>query len=172
MLLCRVGTKIVGGRWWLWLALCAVLAGCTSGVRTVPPLPGEAGHWQGRLAVKVTHPEPKAFATQFDLHGNAAQGQLTLSTPLGTTLAKLQWTEDAAFLTTTGAPQRFDSMQALALSATGVDIPVKQLFDWFGGVATATPGWEADLREFGSGRITAKRAGTDLQAELKILLDQ
>lgn len=157
--------------WWLLMALCAWLAGCATGSRPVQQQ-GAPSHWQGRLAIKVIHPETKAFAANFDLQGDAARGQLTLSSPLGTALARMNWTADAAFLTTTGAPQRFDSMQALALGATGVDIPITQLFDWFAGKEAAAPGWQADLRDFGIGRITAKREGADLQAELKILFDQ
>ena len=120
----------------------------------------------------MTHPEARAFAASFELQGNAELGQLTLTTSLGTTLAKLNWTADAAFLTTTGTPQRFDSIQALALRATGVDIPIAQLFDWFAGRHSAANGWEADLRGFDAGRIAAKRTGADLQAELKILLER
>lgn len=124
------------------------------------------------MAIKVSDPIPKAFAANFLLQGNALAGQLTLSSPLGTTLAKIDWSQDTALLTTTGAPQRFESMQALALHALGVDVPITQLFDWFNGSPASAAGWEVDLRDFANGRITAKRNGPDLQAEIKILLER
>jgi outer membrane lipoprotein LolB len=91
---------------------------------------------------------------------------------LGTTLATLNWTADAAFLTTNGSPQRFDSVQALTLYATGVDIPVTQLFAWLEGNEAAAQGWEVDLRDFELGRVSARRSGLDLQAELKIVIER
>ena len=160
------------GRWCFWLVWCTVLAGCASGSGGLYRVPGVTSHWQGRLAIKVTQPQTNAFAAAFELQGNAEHGQLTLSTPLGTTLATLNWAADAAFLTTTGTPQRFDSVQALTLYATGVDIPVAQLFAWLRGNEAAAPGWEVDLRDFELGRVSAKRSGPDLQAELKIVIER
>lgn len=159
-------------RWLACIACCIALAGCASSGGLVQRPDDETGKWQGRLAVSVTHPEPRGFTASFELQGNAEMGQLTLSTPLGTTLAKLDWTAEAAVLTTSGIPQRFDSLQALALHATGVDIPIAQLFDWFKGRQSSVSGWEADLRGFEAGRIVAKRTGANLQAELRILLDR
>lgn len=86
------------------------IAGCASPPRLAGAVSGERTHWQGRLAVKVSNPQPKAFAANFDLQGGPAQGQLTLSTPLGTTLATMEWRPDVALLTTSGEPQRFASM--------------------------------------------------------------
>lgn len=160
------------GRWWFWLVWCTVLVGCATGSGGPHRVPGVTSHWQGRLAIKVTQPEAKAFAAAFELQGTAERGQLTLGTPLGTTLATLDWAADAAFLTTTGTPQRFDSVQALTLYATGVDIPVAQLFAWLHGNDAAAPGWEVDLRDFELGRVSAKRSGPDLQAELKIVIER
>lgn len=149
-----------------------MLAGCASGSGELHRVPGVTSQWQGRLAIKVTQPQTNAFAAAFELHGSAERGQLTLSTPLGTTLATLNWTADAAFLTTTGSPQRFDSVQALTLYATGVDIPVTQLFAWLEGNEAAAQGWEVDLRDFELGRVSARRSGLDLQAELKIVIER
>lgn len=160
------------GRWCFWLVWCSVLAGCASGGGGLYRVPGATSHWQGRLAIKVTQPENNAFAAAFELRGNAERGQLTLSTPLGTTLATLAWAPDAAFLTTTGTPQRFDSVQALTRYAIGVEIPVAQLFAWLDGNEAAAPGWEVDLRDFELGRVSARRSGPDLEAELKIVIER
>jgi outer membrane lipoprotein LolB len=151
--------------------MCVLLASCASPQRA-EIIAGASGHWQGRLAVKVIDPVPKAFAANFEMQGDAKSGQLTLTSPLGTTLANIEWAADFAQLTTTGSPQRYESMQSLALSALGVDVPITQLFDWFSGNATEVSGWEVDLREFAAGRVTAKRIGPDLQAELKILFER
>ena len=161
-------------RWWrsAWM-LCALLllAGCASQQVLQTPLEDKDTHWQGRLSVKVFSKPVQAFAANFELQRRADQGQLILTSPLGTTLAHMQWTPDSATLTASGKQQQFDSLQALARATTGADLPVASLFAWLQGRADEALGWQADLGELPDGRIMARHP-EEVQAELKIILDR
>jgi outer membrane lipoprotein LolB len=80
------------------------------------------------------------------------------------------WAPDSATLTTGSKVENFDSLAALARSATGTDLPVASLFAWLQGQADETLGWQADLSELAYGRIVARHV-EEVQAELKIILD-
>ena len=126
--------------------------------------------WQGRLSVKVLRTPVQAFAADFDLQGTPEAGELRFTTPLGSTLAQIQWDPSGARLQTTGAPEQFDSLAALTLRSIGVSLPVASLFAWLQGHETATPGWEVDLQFLSQGRLSAKRLAGDAPAELKVIL--
>jgi outer membrane lipoprotein LolB len=132
----------------------------------------EEASFQGRLALKVHSTPEQAFSANFDLQGNASAGSLTFTTPLGSTLARLQWTPTSAVLQTTGQPQPFDSLDALVRHTTGTDLPIASLFAWLQGLDVDTPGWSADLRELPSGRLSAQRLPPDTPVDLKIILDR
>ncbi len=154
------------------LLLSLVLSGCA-----LPPVvsgasSGTAPQWQGRLGVKVLYPERSAIAAQFVLRGQANAGQLVLSSPLGTTLATLDWTERTAVLSAAGTAQPFDSLQSLSRHALGVDIPIDALFEWLKGSPASAPDWVVDLAQFANGRIHATRLGTDVHAEITLLLER
>lgn len=129
-------------------------------------------HWQGRLSITVLSTPVQAFSANFDLKGTPEEGELSLSTPLGSTLAQLQWDKRGAQLQTTGSPERFESLDALTRRSTGVVLPVASLFAWLDGRGVATPGWEVDLQYLAQGRLSAKRLGPDAPAVLKVILDQ
>ena len=158
---------------WL-LAAAFLLAGC-AGMVGVPPSKASAqARWQGRMAIKVFSVPVKAFAADFVLTGNPEQGELTLMTPLGNTLAQLQWAAGAARLKTAGTdqPAHFESLDSLVLHATGTALPVTALFTWLqGGQASAT-GWEVELENIASGRLIARQLAREPQAELKIILER
>jgi outer membrane lipoprotein LolB len=128
-------------------------------------------NWQGRLSVKVFSKPVQSFTANFDLHGSASQGELVLNSPLGTTLAYMQWTTDSATLITGSKQQHFDSLQDMARITTGTDLPLASLFAWLQGRAEESLGWRADLSELPDGRIVARHL-EEVQAELKIILDR
>lgn len=130
-----------------------------------------AGHWQGRLGVKVSNPAPRSFSARFELDGDAQQGALKLFSPLGTTLAQMRWAPGSASLTTTGEPQQFASLSALSQATLGLDLPISSLFDWLRGNASEASGWNADLSALNDGKLTATRRAPDLDAELKLILE-
>ncbi len=135
------------------------------------PLEGKDTHWQGRLAVKVFSTPVQAFSATFELQGRPTQGELVLISPLGTTLAHMLWTPDSATLITGSKKEHFDSLETLARTTTGTDLPVASLFAWLQGQAEEAAGWKADLRELPDGRIMARHL-EEVRAELKIILDR
>lgn len=128
-------------------------------------------YWQGKLSVKVYSSPVQAFAANFELQGAATKGELILTSPLGTTLARMRWSAGAATLNANGAERHFDSLQTLAQQVTGADIPVASLFAWLQGIPEEAPGWKADLHDIANGRISAQHIEA-VQAELKIILER
>jgi outer membrane lipoprotein LolB len=153
------------------LAALGLLSGCASQASLQSAAANSESHWQGRLAVKVYSKPVQAFSASFDLQGRPAKGALVLTSPMGTTLASMQWDAQSATLTANGKQQSFDSLQELALQATGADIPVASLFAWLDGRAEAVPGWQVDLSELPAGRLQAHHT-EEVQSELKIILDR
>ena len=148
-----------------------LIAGCAYPTRATVQN-GTKNAWQGRLALRVDSDPPQSFAAAFELTGAAGAGELVLFTPIGTTLAILTWSPQSALLRSNGEVRSFDSLDALALQATGATIPIARLFDWMAGVATPTDGWQADVTQLANGRITARRTAPLPSAELKLVLDQ
>lgn len=161
--------------WWAkWISTSAIIliAGCASNTGARGPFDAQSPHWQGRLAVRVESTPVQAFSADFDLQGSAQAGSMTFTSPLGSTLARLQWDADAATLQTSGEAQHFASLDALVWHATGTDLPVANLFSWLQGIASDTPEWQADLQDLPTGRLSARRLPPGTPAELKIILDR
>jgi len=159
---------------WRLFALFAIIfiAGCASVQRAQGTLGQETTHWQGRLALKVFSTPVQAFSANFELDGSAQEGSLTLSTALGSTLARMQWSPGRAALQTSKEIREFNSLDAMVSEITGTDLPVVSLFSWLQGVDAPAPLWEADLSDLDNGRMTARRTAEPNPSELKILLDR
>jgi outer membrane lipoprotein LolB len=157
-----------------WLLAALALAGCAA----VPPAPPGTQTLSGRLALQVeAQPDRPAqsISASFDLRGSAEQGELRLSTPLGTTLAAAFWGPGEARLVTPQGEQRFDSLDALSRDVFGESLPLRALPDWLrgqpwpGAPDPARPlqpgpgfvqmGWTIDLARFDAGQLLAWRAG-------------
>lgn len=126
--------------------------------------------WTGRISLQVQSEPPQAFFAGFELKGNPAQGELTLNSPLGNSLAVLRWSPREAVLDSGNQIQRFASVDELIEKATGAAVPLPALFDWLRGKNTAASGWQADLSQQGDGRISASRASPQPRADLRIVL--
>ena len=151
------------------------LSGCANFRRPADAAAAAAqAQWQGRIAVKVLTTPPQAFSSDFELEGQASAGTLTLLSPIGTTVAQMQWAPGTAQLRHGNDDVRsFPSLAALAAQATGAEIPIAALFDWLHGLNTRVPGWEADLTQLRSGRLQAHRAQDSAPAvDLKIILER
>jgi len=164
----RRACATVGAR----LGLCGLLlaAGCTHiGPRAAvdPAQPS----WQGRMAVTVASEPPQAFSAGFLLLGSASKGTLTLTSPLGTSLATLQWDANSATLKTPQQSQRFASADDMVAYSVGTPLPIATLFGWLQGEATPVAGWQVDLQSLAQGRIKAWRLAPDAATEIKIILD-
>lgn len=146
------------------------LAGCAN--PQLKPVTTHSDHWQGRLSIQVEKQSNQGLSAQFDLQGSANAGSLTLTTPLGTTLANLQWDEKSARLRANGESREFLSLDALVQHVTGTDLPIESLFSWLQGIPAPALGWQADLNGLNEGRLSARRQEPFTPATLKIILDR
>jgi len=169
-----------------WLLAMLALTGCA----VVPPTPTGSQALSGRLALQVDAlPDRPAqsISASFDLRGSAEQGELRLSTPLGTTLAAAFWGPGEARLVTPQGEKRFDDLDALSREAFGESLPLRALPDWLqgrpwhGAAGPARPlqpgpgfvqlGWTLDLARFDAGQIQARREGPPA-VRLRVQLDE
>ena len=150
-----------------WLLL--VLAGCAT---QRPPAADPAAFWSGRLGLQLQSNPPQNWSTSFELQGSAAQGQMLLLSPIGTTLARLSWTPQSALLEQGQDKTESRSLQSLSQRLTGTQLPIAALFDWLAGLATDVPGWQVDMTAHPQGRLTARRNTPEPEAILRIVLDR
>ncbi len=136
----------------------------------------ELPFWRGRLALKFEaaqgQPGTQSFSAGFELSGNPQTGQLTLYTPMGTTAATLSWSAKNAILQADGDTRYFASLDASIKEVLGTEIPVTALFAWLAGEKMAVVGWQVDLSQHVTGRITARRIEPGPPAEIRLVLEK
>jgi outer membrane lipoprotein LolB len=106
------------------------------------------------------------------LQGSPSHGELLLLSPVGSTLARLNWTPQSAELVQGGQHWTSSHLEQLTMQLTGTALPVAALFDWLSGRATAPLGWQVDLSQWPQGRIQAQRQDPAPAVQLKLLLDR
>lgn len=155
-------------RWGLcgWLLLLGACATPHSG-SSAP-----SADWSGRLAVQVLKDPPESLSASFELRGTAQAGQMVLLSPIGISLASLQWQPGHARLEQ--GPHQIDSssLQHLATQLTGTELPIAALFEWLSGRPAEAPGWQVDLSSHAQGRITAERRWPAPATVLRLVLDR
>ena len=92
--------------------------------------------------------------------------------PIGTTLARLSWTPQAAVLEQGQDKTESANLQSLSQRLTGTELPIAALFEWLAGKAADVPGWQVDLTAHREGRLTARKNAPAPEAVLRILLDR
>jgi len=147
------------------ILLAVILAGCATSPSHTP---GQTV-WSGRLAVQVDSEPPQSFSAGFDLSGNAQEGELALTTPLGNTVATVRWSPGAAELQQGQQVTRRASLDELSTELSGTALPVTALFAWLRGQPQIASGWVADLSRQPEGRIHARRQTPAPAAELRII---
>jgi outer membrane lipoprotein LolB len=154
----------------LLLLSALALAGCVSPVSKPA---GSAGTdaWSGRLSLRVDSEPVQTFAALFELRGTPRAGELTLTTPIGSTLAQLHWSPGVATLRHGSNTRSDPSVDALIEAATGAAIPVAALFGWLAGRDERVPGWRADLSQISAGRLWARRESPEPQVELRVAFE-
>ena len=159
-------------RVWASLWLVVLLAACSTSApnRLVLQTPSTK-QWQGRISVTVQSDPPRNLSASFSLDGDAHQGELNLFSPLGTTLATLQWNPTSTQWLQGSQQRRYDSMAHLTEETTGAALPMDAMFDWLEGRATPSPGWQADLSALNQGNLVAKRVSPEPFVILRIKLD-
>ena len=132
----------------------------------------QMGHWQGRLSLRVLQPQPEQFSANFDLHGSAETGELSIISPLGTTLAVARWTPHNAQLLQGQKVQDYASMEALTQQLTGAALPLQALLAWLDTDGPPLPGWQLTSESPATGRrVFAKREAPLPALQLTLLLD-
>lgn len=156
-----------------WLAIAPILAfsGCAQVPRAPLQSPIPRDQWSGRIALRVDSEPVQSFFAGFALRGNAHSGELTLYSPLGSTLARLQWAPGLAQLDWNGQQRHFDSIGALTRQATGTALPITSLFAWLSGQDSRAEGWSADLGQLGEGRLVAQRVAPAPSVTMRLILD-
>ncbi|MEY3673656.1 MAG: hypothetical protein RJB47_364 [Pseudomonadota bacterium] len=132
----------------------------------------QMGHWQGRLSLRVLQPQPEQFSANFELHGSAETGELSIISPLGTTLAVARWTPHNAQLLQGQKVQDYASMEALTQQLTGAALPLQALLAWLDTDGPPLPGWQLTSESPATGRrVFAKREAPLPALQLTLLLD-
>ena len=148
-------------------------AGCASPGGPATPSGGSSVEaWSGRLSLRVDSQPVQTFSALFELRGAPQAGDLTLTSPIGSTLAQLHWAPGEALLKNGSETRRFDSVDALIEAATGAVIPVGALFAWLAGRDERVPGWRPDLSQVGTGRLQATRESPEPRADLRIVFER
>ena len=151
----------------------ALLAsGCASPGGPNPAGGSSVEAWSGRLSLRVDSQPVQTFSALFELRGAPQAGALTLTSPIGSTLAQLHWAPGEALLRNGSETRRFDSVDALIEAATGAAIPVGALFAWLAGRDERVPGWRPDLSQVGTGRLQATRESPQPRADLRIVFER
>jgi outer membrane lipoprotein LolB len=167
----RAAGRLIGG----W-SLAVLLAGCAtprpsreaSSAGTSTP----SDNWSGRLSLQVESNPPQSFAALFDLRGSPERGTLTLTSPIGSTLAELNWSPTEAVLRNGNETRRYESVDALLIAATGAAIPVRALFGWLAGRDERVAGWQPDLQQIAQGRLRVVRETPAPRTDLRIVFEQ
>jgi outer membrane lipoprotein LolB len=157
-------------RVWVLAMACALLtAGCAT--PRMSPVDANA-YWTGRMAIQVLKDPPESLSAGFELQGSAQAGEMVLLSPIGTTLARLEWTTQGARLAQGQQQVNSPSLQKLATRLTGTELPIAALFEWLAGRPAEAPGWQVDLSAHAQGRISAERREPSPGAVLRIALDR
>jgi outer membrane lipoprotein LolB len=151
-------------------SLIAVLLLSACAAPRPPDRAGEAV-WSGRLALRIDSTPAQSFSAGFDLRGSPDAGELQLTSPLGTSLATVQWSPQGAELRQGGKVERRASLDELSTEITGTALPVAAMFGWLRGdsASASADGWTVDLSQQPEGRITARRTTPPPSAELRLL---
>ena len=167
--------------------LVSALGACAHGPRRADIAPAQARpdpgavparSFSGKLSVQVPAQPGQRVAQggsgSFELLGDAGEGQLELSTPTGSLLARVRWTPTSVSLEQPREQRSYDSLDALTLELLGESVPVAALFDWlrgrpWAGAATATLpapaqgfeqlGWRVETDRLAEGLLVAQQQG-------------
>lgn len=148
------------------------IAGCAHPTSTRDTSNNTSAFWSGRIGLQIQSEPPQAFFAGFELKGNAQDGELKLTSPIGSTFGVMRWSPVEAVLESGGDVKKFASVDALLEQTTGAAIPANALFDWLNGKNTSLNGWTADLSEQPSGKISARRTNPTPQTDLRVVLER
>ncbi len=135
---------------WLTVMAALMLTACAT---RLPPSTPDTLFWSGRMALNIDSKPPQSISAGFELKSQQQSGELQLLSPLGSTLAKLQWAPGQASLEQGGQFWQDSSLDALLIRLTGTALPLAALIDWLQARPTQVEGWRADLSQISSGKL-------------------
>lgn len=154
---------------WCGLGLSMLLVGCA----TRPPAEGNTPWTSGKLSLRIEALDERpaqSLPATFDLRGTSENGELRLTSPLGTLIAAARWSGQRAVLQTSDSEREFPDLDALSREALGEPLPLRALPDWIAGrpwPGAAVDrrgdggfeqlGWTIDLARYTQGSLTATR---------------
>jgi outer membrane lipoprotein LolB len=103
-------------------------------------------YWSGRMAIQVLKEPPESLSAGFELQGSAQAGEMVLLSPIGTTLARLEWTPQGARLAQGQQQLESTSLQRLGARLTGTELPIAALFEWLAGRPAEAPAGKSICR--------------------------
>lgn len=161
---------------WLAVIICSVfIASCATTKSPEAKNTSSTSTWTGRISLRTTghaFQAPQQFSASFVLSGSPSEGELTLGTPLGTTLAKAKWAPGMAQLLQGGDTHVYASMDDLTAALTGKPLPLAAMFGWLQGKANFVNDWVPNLSQLPQGRINATQQSSTGNTDIRIVLDQ
>ena len=164
------------------LSAAALLAACATAPRRTGP------EWlSGRLAIRVEASDgqpARALSSAFELRGDGNEGELRLTSPLGTSVAQARWAPGEAVLTSSDGERRYADLDALARDTLGEALPLRALPSWLrgrpwpGAPSAATDagftqlGWQVELSEFAAAGVLQVSRGAAPAVSLRARLNR
>ena len=127
--------------------------------------------WEGRLSVQVTGDPPQRISADFFLEGTARRASLTLNSPLGTRMARMQWDATSATLELGDQKRSFESVDAMTTHTLGSALPMQAFFAWLHGRPESAPGWEIQNLDRLQGRIRARSVDRTPAVQIDLVLE-
>ena len=150
--------------------LCALLVACSTPTKRQEYVtPHDV--WEGRLSVQVAGEPPQRISADFFLEGTARRASLTLNSPLGTRLARMQWDASSATLEVGDQKRSFESVDAMSTHSLGSALPMQALFAWLQGRPETAPGWEIQTLDMLQGRIRARSVDRTPAVQIDLVLE-
>ncbi len=127
--------------------------------------------WEGRLSVQVAGDQPQRISADFFLEGTARRASLTLNSPLGTRMARMQWDATSATLELGDQKRSFESVDAMTTHTLGSALPMQAFFAWLHGRPESAPGWELQTLDMLQGRIRARSVDRTPAVQIDLVLE-
>ena len=154
----------------LLMFVAALITGCgTPTQRQEYVTPNDV--WEGRLSVQVAGEPPQRISADFLLEGTARRASLTLSSPLGTRMARMQWDATSATLELGDQKRSFESVDAMTTHTLGSAVPMQAFFAWLHGRPDTAPGWELQTLDALHGRIRARSVDRTPAVQIDLVLE-
>ncbi|WP_343627430.1 outer membrane lipoprotein LolB [Roseateles sp.] len=132
-------------------------------------------------------PRGQNVTANFELLGDPTRGQLEMSSPMGSLVARVSWKPGGASVRTPDGERQYDDIDDLTQDLLGEALPLRALFDWLRGRPWSQAphrasgdkgfeqlGWQVDLTRFDVQLISARRLnpnGAEPLATLRLKLD-